>query len=54
LLTLLNLPALLIVLEGTIGSVVVQTPRVVIKEALPILKWIFKSPIPSFLSSIEE
>lgn len=42
--SLLNLPALLIVLGGTLGAVMVQTPAFTFKRAFKILPWIFKPP----------
>ncbi|MDI1351773.1 MAG: flagellar motor protein [bacterium] len=41
---LLNFPALLIVLGGTLGAVMVQTPLPTFKRAFRILPWIFKPP----------
>jgi chemotaxis protein MotA len=41
---LFNLPALLIVLGGTLGAVMVQTPWAIFKRAFRILPWIFKPP----------
>lgn len=41
---LFNLPALLIVLGGTLGAVMVQTPWSTFKQSFYILPWIFKPP----------
>jgi len=41
---LLNLPAFIIVLGGTIGAVMVQTPMRVFKHAFRLLPWIFIKP----------
>lgn len=41
---LLNLPALFIVVGGTLGAVLVQTPYFTFKRALKILPWIFTPP----------
>lgn len=41
---LLNMPALLIVLGGTLGAVMVQTPLATFKRAFKVLPWIFKPP----------
>lgn len=41
---LFNLPALIIVLGGTIGAVMVQTPLSVFKSAFGLLPWVFISP----------
>ena len=45
---LINLPALLIVLGGTLGAVMVQTPFFIFKRAFKILPWIFKPPSLQF------
>lgn len=45
---LLNLPALLIVLGGTLGAVMVQTPLTTFKRAFKILPWVFKPPVINF------
>ena len=42
--TLINFPALFIVLGGTLGAVMVQTPFAVFRRALRVLPWIFKPP----------
>lgn len=42
--SLLNLSALLIVMGGTLGAVMVQTPLSTFKRAFRILPWIFKPP----------
>ncbi len=42
--SLLNLPAFLIVLGGTLGAVMIQTPYVTFKRAFKILYWIFFPP----------
>ena len=41
---LINLPALLIVLGGTLGAVMVQTPYFIFKRALKILPWVINTP----------
>lgn len=46
--SLLNLPALLIVLGGTLGAVMVQTPKSTFKRAFKVLPWVFKPPQLSF------
>ncbi|VEG90660.1 flagellar motor protein [Legionella spiritensis] len=46
--SLLNLPALLIVLGGTMGAVMVQTPLNTFKRAFKIIPWIFLPPKRSF------
>lgn len=45
---LLNLPALLIVLGGTLGAVMVQTPLATFVRAFKVLPWIFKPPVLRF------
>ena len=42
--SLLNLAALLIVLGGTLGAVMLQTPMPTFKRAFRILPWIFRPP----------
>jgi chemotaxis protein MotA len=42
--SLLNLAALLIVLGGTLGAVMLQTPMPTFKRAFKILPWIFRPP----------
>lgn len=41
---ILNMPALLIVLGGTLGAVMVQTPLSTFKRAFKVLPWILKPP----------
>lgn len=45
---ILNLPALLIVMGGTIGAVMVQTPLQTFKRAFKVLPWVFKPPVLAF------
>lgn len=45
---ILNLPALLIVMGGTLGAVMVQTPFTTFKRAFKVLPWIFRPPTQSF------
>lgn len=42
--SILNLPALMIVLGGTVGAVMLQTPWAVFKRALKIISWAFHPP----------
>ncbi|MFM8454527.1 MAG: flagellar motor protein [Gammaproteobacteria bacterium] len=42
--TLLNLPAILIVLCGTMGAVIVETPTSILKEAMKLLLWTVSPP----------
>ncbi|MGL6030372.1 MAG: flagellar motor protein [Legionella sp.] len=46
--SILNLPALLIVMGGTLGAVMVQTSLPTFKRAFHILPWIFKTPTLEF------
>lgn len=46
--SLLNLSALLIVMGGTFGAVMVQTPMVTFKRAFRVLPWVFKPPKLNF------
>ncbi|WBV66873.1 hypothetical protein PGH44_05945 [Legionella pneumophila] len=46
--SLLNFPALLIVMGGTLGAVMVQTPLTTFKRAFRILPWVVKPPHHNF------
>lgn len=46
--SLLNMSALLIVLGGTLGAVMVQTPWATFKRAFSVLFWVFKPPKLNF------
>ncbi|HAT6364862.1 TPA: flagellar motor protein [Legionella pneumophila] len=46
--SLLNFPALLIVMGGTLGAVMVQTPLATFKRAFRILSWVVKPPHHNF------
>lgn len=48
---LVNLPAMLIVLGGTLGAVMVQTPWSTFKRAFKVLPWIFSPPALQFDTS---
>ncbi|MDI9817640.1 MULTISPECIES: flagellar motor protein [unclassified Legionella] len=52
--SLLNLPALLIVLGGTVGAVMIQTPFRTFKHAFRVLPWIFRPPYQPFDKSREQ
>ncbi|CDI02537.1 MAG: flagellar motor protein [Candidatus Competibacter denitrificans] len=52
--SLINGPAFLIVVGGTIGAVLVQTPMVVFKRALARSKWAFLPPTVAMESAIEK
>ena len=51
--SLVNGPAAIIVIGGTIGAAVLQTPLVGLKRALSIFKWIFNPPRQRFQSGIK-
>ena len=53
-LALLNLPAFLIVVGGTLGAVLLQTPFPVIRRSLLQLKWVFFPPRPDLDEAIEK
>lgn len=46
--SLLNLTSFMIVLGGTLGAVMVQTPMITFKRAFSIMPWIFKPPHLAF------
>ncbi len=46
--SLMNFPALLIVLGGTLGAVMVQTPFAIFRRAIRIFPWIFFPPSLSY------
>ncbi|MCM2678989.1 flagellar motor protein [Echinimonas agarilytica] len=52
--SLLSFPAFLIVVGGTIGAVLIQTPLVVAKRALGQLVWMIKAPLPPLDEGIEK
>lgn len=52
--SLLNLPALLIVVGGTLGAVMIQTPLRTFKHAFRIVPWIFRPPEQPFEKSREQ
>lgn len=43
-LTLINIPALVIVLGGSIAAIIVQTPKSILKQAIHISSWLFNPP----------
>ncbi|MFL0797400.1 MAG: flagellar motor protein [Cellvibrionaceae bacterium] len=45
---LLNGPAAIIVLGGTIGAAILQTPRAHLNRAFEIFRWVFHPPQPEF------
>jgi chemotaxis protein MotA len=52
--SLVNGPAILIVLGGTLGAVMVQTPLKVFFRALQMLKWMIAPPVHPLPSTIEK
>lgn len=52
--SLLNGPAALIVLGGTLGAAMLQTPKVHLKRALRIFPWIFRPPVNAFKGGIDQ
>ncbi len=52
--TLINLPALIIVLGGTFGAVMVETPIHIMKRSMQILWWTFFPPKHDKQKTIEE
>ncbi|MBR9911652.1 MAG: flagellar motor protein [Gammaproteobacteria bacterium] len=50
---LVNGPAALIVLGGTLGAAMLQTPMVQLKRALAIFPWVFNPPRPQFEQGLQ-
>ena len=46
--SLLNGPAAFIVIGGTLGAALLQTPKRNLKRAFTVLPWIFRPPVTSF------
>lgn len=42
--TLVNFPAFLIVFFGTLGAVLLQTPRTILRQAIRMLPWLMRTP----------
>jgi len=51
--TLLNGPALIIVLGGSLGAIMLQTPLIVFSHAMKLISWIFKPPQHPLEESIQ-
>lgn len=51
---LINTPAGIIVVGGTIGAVVLQTPWIRLRHALRILKWIVVPPAPAMRKGLDK
>ncbi|WP_347330348.1 flagellar motor protein [Marinimicrobium locisalis] len=52
--SLLNGPAALIVVGGTVGAAMLQTPKVHLKRALQIFPWIFRPPVNAFRGGMDK
>lgn len=52
--TLLNGPAALIVIGGTIGAAALQTPRAIFIRALRMFRWVFKPPQHHFEDELKK
>lgn len=52
--SLLNGPAILIVLGGTLGATLLQTPLEIFLQAIKMLKWVFMPNTPSHPANIEK
>lgn len=51
---LLNVPALIIVLGGTCGAVMLETPNLILKRAIKLSQWVLIPPKVSFKKAINE
>jgi len=51
---LLNWPACIIVLGGTVGAVVLQTPKARLNDAVRIVRWVFNPPPDAFNDGIRK
>ncbi|MEY4194328.1 MAG: hypothetical protein RLZZ226_696, partial [Pseudomonadota bacterium] len=52
--SLLNGPAIIIVLGGTVGAVLLQTPLEIFVQAIKMLRWVFFPDTPGHRQSIEK
>ncbi len=52
--SLVNMPAALIVIGGTLGAVMLQTPRHTLQKSLVIIRWIVLPPVVDFTHHIEK
>ncbi len=52
--SLLNGPAAVIVIGGTLGAAILQTPLVHLKRALNIFSWIFRPPVQAFQEGVDK
>ncbi len=51
---LFNLPALVIVLGGTVGAVMLQSSMATFRKAMRILIWVFRTPVYDISGAIEQ
>ena len=51
---LLNTPAVVIVIGGTVGAVMLQTPYARLRRAAVLSRWVFNPPRPQFAQSIAQ
>lgn len=52
--SLVNGPAALIVIGGTLGAALLQTPKQSLKRALKVLPWIFRPPLNPFKEGVAQ
>lgn len=52
--SLLNGPAALIVIGGTLGAALLQTPKQSLKRALKVLPWVFRPPLNPFKAGVAQ
>lgn len=52
--SLVNGPAALIVIGGTVGAAMLQTPQSCLKRALHLFKWVFRPPYMQFQAGISK
>lgn len=52
--SLINGPAAIIVFGGTLGAAMLQTPKMALQRALPMLSWIIKPPVVVFNGGIKK
>ncbi len=52
--SLVNGPAALIVIGGTVGAAILQTPQTSLKRALHLFRWVFRPPYMQFNNGIQK
>ena len=52
--SLVNGPAAIIVIGGTLGAAILQTPKLSLRRAMGIISWIFKPPPLMFQDGIDK